>query len=208
MKLSLLWGDISTSTTDVVVNAANEWLDDGGGVAGAIWEYGGKTLQDECRKFQYCPPGNIVATTPGNLKCKQVIHAVGKPYNSARVAWMNATYFNLYRMCIEATLRSQYVSIAFPLLGTGAYNFPFYSSLDALNRAIDEFNGTPLDINLYLYTFDEYMRARGYLSLGGELPVHQVQPARVLSKSSSGYSLKRQPTSTGGLEIGDYPYGN
>ncbi|MEM2225295.1 MAG: macro domain-containing protein, partial [Candidatus Caldarchaeum sp.] len=55
-------GDITECDTDAIVNAANEWLKMGGGVAGAILRKGGRSIQDECDKIGYCPVGGAVIT--------------------------------------------------------------------------------------------------------------------------------------------------
>ena len=47
MKISVLKGDITEQRVDAIVNAANEDLAHGGGVAGAIVDKGGYGIQEE-----------------------------------------------------------------------------------------------------------------------------------------------------------------
>ena len=47
MKISVIKGDITDQRVDVIVNAANEHLSHGAGVAGAIVRKGGSSIQDE-----------------------------------------------------------------------------------------------------------------------------------------------------------------
>ena len=75
--LELTEGDITEMQTDAIVNAANEQLVLGGGVAGAIRKKGGPEIQKECYKIGGTFVGGAVITTGGNLKAKYVIHAVG-----------------------------------------------------------------------------------------------------------------------------------
>ena len=75
--LQLLDGDITEMQTDAIVNAANDRLVLGGGVAGAIRTKGGPQIQEECNKIGGTFVGGAVITTAGNLKAKHVIHAVG-----------------------------------------------------------------------------------------------------------------------------------
>jgi O-acetyl-ADP-ribose deacetylase (regulator of RNase III) len=49
-KLQLMEGDITELAVDAIVNAANVQLILGGGVAGAIREKGGSSIQEECRR--------------------------------------------------------------------------------------------------------------------------------------------------------------
>ena len=78
--LSLVLGDITKESTDAIVNAANSGLRGGGGVDGAIHRAGGPTIMEECRKIGYCPAGQAVVTSAGNLKASYVIHSVGPIY--------------------------------------------------------------------------------------------------------------------------------
>jgi O-acetyl-ADP-ribose deacetylase (regulator of RNase III) len=76
-KIRLVQGDITGLKVDAIVNAANEQLILGGGVAGAIRKKGGSSIQEECDKIGSTFVGGAVITTGGNLKAKHVIHAVG-----------------------------------------------------------------------------------------------------------------------------------
>src|SRR6185369_10351006 len=76
-QLELVEGDITDLEVDAIVNAANEHLQLGSGVAGAIRTKGGPSIQEECDRIGGTPVGTAVMTGAGNLKAKQVIHAVG-----------------------------------------------------------------------------------------------------------------------------------
>jgi O-acetyl-ADP-ribose deacetylase (regulator of RNase III) len=79
-------GDITTEKTDAIVNAANERLMHGGGVAGAISRTGGRTIQQESDAWvrQHGPvvTGSAAITSGGKLTAKFVIHAVGPVWGS------------------------------------------------------------------------------------------------------------------------------
>ena len=76
-RLELLEGDITALEVDAIVNAANEQLQLGSGVAGAIREKGGPSIQKECNRIGRTPVGTAVITGAGELANKHVIHAVG-----------------------------------------------------------------------------------------------------------------------------------
>ncbi|HUO87492.1 MAG TPA: macro domain-containing protein, partial [Thermoanaerobaculia bacterium] len=76
-QLEILEGDITEIEVEAIVNAANEDLQLGDGVAGAIRERGGPSIQEECDRIGQTPVGTAVMTGAGNLPAKQVIHAVG-----------------------------------------------------------------------------------------------------------------------------------
>lgn len=120
-KIILKQGDITELTTDAIVNAANEDLILGGGVAGAIRKKGGPSIQEECNKIGRIKVGEAVVTGAGNLKAKYVIHAVGPRYGEGNEdeKLKNATWNSLLR-ATEKNCRS----IAFPAISTGIFGFP------------------------------------------------------------------------------------
>ena len=120
-KIKLVKGDITELSMDAIVNAANAQLIMGGGVAGAIRRKGGKTIQDECDKIGGTYVGGAVITTGGNLKAKQVIHAVGPRQGEGNEdeKLKNAT-LNTLKLMDEHGLKS----LAFPAISTGIFGYP------------------------------------------------------------------------------------
>jgi O-acetyl-ADP-ribose deacetylase (regulator of RNase III) len=119
--ISLNEGDITDIEVDAIVNAANNQLWMGGGVAGAIKRKGGQEIEDEAVKKGPIPIGEAVATSAGNLKAKYVIHAagMGTDLRTDEDKIRNATLNSLKR-ADELELES----IAFPSIGTGVGGFP------------------------------------------------------------------------------------
>src|ERR1700739_3694435 len=74
-KIELVKGDLTEMGTDAIVNAANNDLQLGGGVAGAIRRKGGDAIQAECNEIGSIPVGGAAITSGGNLKARFVIHA-------------------------------------------------------------------------------------------------------------------------------------
>jgi O-acetyl-ADP-ribose deacetylase len=74
--IRIVHGDITEEAVDAIVNAANEHLQHGGGVAGAIVRKGGYEIQEESNKIGYVPTGSAAITGAGKLPAKFVIHAV------------------------------------------------------------------------------------------------------------------------------------
>jgi len=74
-------GDLLAEPVDVIVNAANETLVHGGGVAGVISRAAGPALQEESDRLVHSrgpvATGSAAATGPGRLPFRAVIHAVG-----------------------------------------------------------------------------------------------------------------------------------
>jgi O-acetyl-ADP-ribose deacetylase (regulator of RNase III) len=80
-RIQTVLGDITTQTTEAIVNAANSGLLGGGGVDGAIHRAGGPQILQECKEIRArqggCPTGQAVITGGGRLKASYVIHTVG-----------------------------------------------------------------------------------------------------------------------------------
>src|SRR3990170_7908766 len=75
VKIEVLRGDITKLELDALVNAANNRLWMGGGVAGALKRAGGPEIEAEAIKKGPIPIGEAVVTGAGKLKAKYVIHA-------------------------------------------------------------------------------------------------------------------------------------
>src|SRR5258707_13139879 len=68
-------GDLTEMDTDAIVNAANNDLILGAGVAGAIRRKGGDEIRRECDQIGSIPVGYAAITSGGKLKARFVIHA-------------------------------------------------------------------------------------------------------------------------------------
>lgn len=127
MKLILKQGDITKTTVDAIVNAANTSLLGGGGVDGAIHRAGGKAILEECvsirNKQGGCAVGEAVITTAGNLPSKYVIHTVGPVWNGDKEK-KKQLLASCYKNCLQLAEKHQLKSIAFPNISTGIYRFP------------------------------------------------------------------------------------
>src|SRR3990170_801135 len=78
-RIVLLEGDITEQAVDAIVNAANSQLQLGAGVAGAIREKGGPSIQAECDRIGPIAVGDAAVTGAGRLRARFVIHAAGMP---------------------------------------------------------------------------------------------------------------------------------
>jgi len=81
--LELVQGDITKQDTEAVVNAANDRLAPGGGVAGAIHGAAGPELWEECRGLGGCRTGEAKITRGYRLPARYVIHTVGPVYSGS-----------------------------------------------------------------------------------------------------------------------------
>lgn len=158
VTVSYIKGDITELLTDAIVNPANSALKLGGGVAGAIARKGGEEIQKECDKIGYCPVGQAVITSGGNLKAKYVIHAVGPRYgiDNPSDKLLYDAVFNSLKVAEENKLSS----IALPAISTGIFGYPKREAAEIITKAIHDFIETGpkylRDIVLCLFDDEDY----------------------------------------------------
>ena len=153
-KVELVRGDIALLEADGIVNAANNDLILGGGVAAAIRRGGGPTIQEACNKIGTIPIGEAAVTTAGDLKAKWVIHAASMSLGgwATEEGVRNATR-NALKRADERGMRT----IAFPAIGTGVAGFSMDRCARIMCRYIvDHMMGpTPLEkVTLVLWDED------------------------------------------------------
>jgi O-acetyl-ADP-ribose deacetylase len=151
--LELVQADITDLDVDVIVNAANQHLQLGSGVAGAIRARGGPSIQEECNRIGGTPVGTAVMTGAGNLKAKQVIHAVGPAMGEGDEDKRLAA---AVRAALALADRHGMKSIALPAISTGVFGFPIDRAARIMLTEIQRFlqGGTKLD-RVVLCLYDE-----------------------------------------------------
>ncbi|MFD3490519.1 O-acetyl-ADP-ribose deacetylase [Streptomyces sp. NPDC058690] len=172
VKVTLVRGDITQQSVDVVVNAANSSLFGGGGVDGAIHRQGGPEILAACRALrasQYgkgLPTGQAVATTAGRLDARWVVHTVGPVWSSAedRSALLASCYRESLRVAAELGART----VAFPAISTGIYGWPMDDGARIAVRTVLAEAAAPIEeVRFVLFDahafveFEEVLAAQG-----------------------------------------------
>ncbi|HAL55035.1 MAG TPA: Appr-1-p processing protein [Bacteroidetes bacterium] len=122
-EISIVHGDITDQATDALVNAANNHLWMGAGVAGAIKRQGGIRIEQEAMALGPVEVGQAVMTSAGDLKAKQIIHAavMGQDLHTNAEFVRSAT-----RNSLLLAEQQKLTSISFPALGTGVGGFSLH----------------------------------------------------------------------------------
>jgi len=138
--LELRQGDITHEEVDLIVNAANSYLQVGGGVDGAIHQRGGSAIHDdtERRYPEGCPTGSAVISTAGKLAARYVAHAVGPEWygggrNEAELL------AGAYRRALELAVEHDCRTVATPALSTGVYGYPLPEAARVSLRTVIDF---------------------------------------------------------------------
>jgi O-acetyl-ADP-ribose deacetylase (regulator of RNase III) len=144
-SLQIAQGDLTLETVDAIVNAANEHLQHGGGVAWAIVKRGGDVIQDESdawiRQRGLVSHSHPAWTSGGRLPSKFVIHAVGPVWGDGEEdSKLSAAVTGSLRVADELNC----ASIALPAVSTGIFGFPKDRAANVIRKAIEDyFASTP-----------------------------------------------------------------
>lgn len=152
-RIVIRQGDLTEMETDAIVNAANNDLILGAGVAGAIRRKGGDEIQRECTAIGSIPVGYAAITTGGKLAAKYVIHAASMQLGGRTTAEaLRRSTAHSLRIAAERGLKT----IAFPAVGTGIAGFPMKDCADIMlhEAALHLENGTSLE-TIYFVLFDD-----------------------------------------------------
>lgn len=132
-RINIVKGDITDLKVDAIVNAANNKLVMGGGVAFAIKKKGGNDIEEEAMGKGPINVGDAVFTGGGRLAARYVIHAatMGMDFRTdekkIRTAAANA---------LKAADGLKVASVAFPALGCGVGGFPVLASAKIMAQEV------------------------------------------------------------------------
>jgi O-acetyl-ADP-ribose deacetylase (regulator of RNase III) len=152
-KIVLMQGDLTEMDVDAIVNAANNDLQLGGGIAGAIRRKGGETIQRECDAIGSIPIGGAAITSGGKLRARFVIHAASMQLGGETTARaLRTSTAHSLRIAAERELRS----IAFPAVGTGIAGFPLSECAQIMLREVAEYLKGPTSLErVHFVLFDD-----------------------------------------------------
>jgi O-acetyl-ADP-ribose deacetylase (regulator of RNase III) len=132
--IEIVHGDLTLQETEAIVNAANNHLWMGGGVAGAIKRTGGEEIERAAMEQGPIEVGAAVLTPAGALKAKFVVHAatMGQDLHTDAGKTGAAT-----RSALALADERGIGSISFPALGTGVGGLsPFHCAKVMITEAI------------------------------------------------------------------------
>jgi len=139
LVLEIAQGDITSEAVDAIVNAANSDLQHGGGLAGAIAQRGGSSIQAESDRWvqEHGPVAHEAPawTGAGNLPCRYVIHAVGPVWGEGDE---DAKLAAAVQGSLERAETLGCASLALPAISTGIFGFPRARAARVILKAAGE----------------------------------------------------------------------
>ncbi|HWQ16757.1 MAG TPA: ADP-ribose-binding protein [Sulfolobales archaeon] len=140
-EIHTIKGDIAEIEADAIVNAANPYLEHGGGVALAIVRKGGEVIQEESRRYVRehgpVPVGGVAVTSAGRLKARYVIHAVGPRYGEEGG---DEKLASAIRSSLDKAEELGLRSIALPAISTGIYGYPYRRAAEIMANVLKSYN--------------------------------------------------------------------
>jgi len=151
-RIEIRQGDITEFDVDAIVNAANNDLQLGGGLAGAIRRKGGPRIQAECDEIGTIPVGGAAITSGGNLKARHVIHAASMQLGGSTTApSLRSSTAHALRIAAQNGLKS----LALPAVGAGIGGFPLRECAEIMLRETARHFEQPTSIEkVYFVLFD------------------------------------------------------
>ena len=151
-KIVLQQGDLTEMDVDAIVNAANNDLQLGGGLAGVIRRRAGESIQRECNQIGAIPVGGAAITSGGKLRARFVIHAASMQLGGETTARaLRTSTAHSLRIASEKGLHS----IAFPAVGTGIAGFPLSEcALIMLREVAEHLKGPTTLEKIHFVLFD------------------------------------------------------
>ena len=129
VSIRLYVGDIANATTEGIVSSANYEMKMRSGVGDALRKRGGDVIEEEAMKNGEQPLGSCIATGPGDLPVRAILHAVG--------AWNEASCIGraaqrVFLLADELGLKS----LTMPALGTGNARVSMERAANAMMTAL------------------------------------------------------------------------
>lgn len=153
-NIILLNGDITKSSVDAIVNAANPKMLGGGGVDGAIHRAAGSALLQACFDIEEidgkrCGFGDAKITCAGALDAKYVIHAVGPIFN--KFSDPKAVLESAYRQALNLALDNNCINVALPAISCGVYGYPHRDAAQVALSICSDKKYKQLQLTFYLF---------------------------------------------------------
>jgi len=193
VTVTAVHGDITTQAVDAIVNPADRHMRGGGGVDGAIHRAGGPAILDECiaRFPDGLRTGNAGWTTAGKLQARWVIHTVGPSYQMGEQA--HSALESCYRQALAIANELGTRSIAFPLIGTGAYGWPLDHAIDVALEAIAHARTQIEDVRVVSFSEPTHRRVRAQVLRRFPPPTDPGSVGRLLDREPYRWHLRGDP---------------
>ena len=176
--LTVKFGNILDTKTEVIVSSDDCYITMGGGVSRAILMAGGDIIIKDAQKMCPVPLGDVVVTTAGKMeKQKYVYHCITIDKKrrlqilSRQVTEEDVLNYLLQHAvdkCFQLMQSMDLTSIAFPAIGAGVARIPIRKVIEQMSIAIARnlaCTNKTLNVELYLYDIYSLYSESDYITL-------------------------------------------
>ena len=152
IEIHIEQGDLTSYRVDAIVNAANNDLILGGGLAGAIARNGGPQIQAECDRHGPVAVGQAAITGAGNLPARFVIHQASMQLGGRTTAQsLRESSRAVLKLAQEKGVRT----LAMPATGTGIAGFDLRQCAEImLAEMLEHARGKTSITDVYFVLYD------------------------------------------------------
>ncbi|MHB1460610.1 MAG: macro domain-containing protein [Armatimonadota bacterium] len=136
--VSVVEGNILDEQTEAIINAANENLTHGGGIAKQIADAAGPSMYEECKKIKRVATGSAALTSAGDLKFKAVIHAVGPIFGHYDPEDADDLLCSAIQAALKLAEEAEIKSLSIPAVSSGLFGFPVARCTSVIVDAISD----------------------------------------------------------------------
>jgi O-acetyl-ADP-ribose deacetylase (regulator of RNase III) len=156
--ITLKFGDITKTNTQIIVSSDDYYLSMGGGVSAAILRAGGNEIALDAAKKVPAQLGDVIITTAGRLKSKFVFHAITIGRGNENIQQPDIVKLTTIK-CLELMTTLSANSISFPASGTGVAKFSLEHVAIEMSKAISIYlSKSKAQYEIVIYLFDAYNR--------------------------------------------------
>lgn len=131
IQIDAIIGDIADADADGIVNSANDEMTMRAGVGDALRRRGGECIEEEALALGRRALGECVATRPGTLSCRAVLHAVS--------AWNEVSCIaRTFQRALLLASEMRLATLAVPAIGTGMARVAGEACAHAVGSALRE----------------------------------------------------------------------
>jgi O-acetyl-ADP-ribose deacetylase (regulator of RNase III) len=159
-RLTVEFGDITSTQAQVIVSSDDYYITMGGGVSAAILRAGGQEIMIDAAKKVPAKLGEVIVTTAGRLQAQYVFHAItSEQYADRATTQARDIVRNSVSRCFDLLDALGLNSVAFPAIGAGVAGFSYEDVAAEMAEVVaTRLARADRQIDVTLFLFDRFGR--------------------------------------------------
>jgi O-acetyl-ADP-ribose deacetylase (regulator of RNase III) len=204
-SLTLRFGDITTSQSQVIVSSDDAYITMGGGVSASIRRAGGQEIIIDAAKKVPANVGDVVVTSAGRLRAQYIFHAITISRREKPDSDSVHVLRKVVPRCFDLLDLFGLQSIAFPAIGAGVAGFSYEDvAVEMANIIAPRLTACQRALDVTIFLFDRFgqMQPIDFLRFFEEFRVrvpdvatHEVATRRAAPPSHRAIEKRTEPIS-------------